>query len=41
MWINFPAFPPQETLVEELQQSMATRRMFRDSAYTKEDVVDL
>ncbi|XP_017027352.1 F-actin-uncapping protein LRRC16A isoform X2 [Drosophila kikkawai] len=31
----------EETLVEELQQSMATRRIFRDSAYTKEDVVDL
>ncbi|XP_020809868.1 F-actin-uncapping protein LRRC16A isoform X3 [Drosophila serrata] len=31
----------EETLVEELQQSIATRRMFRDSAYTKEDVVDL
>ncbi|KPU76521.1 uncharacterized protein Dana_GF11698, isoform D [Drosophila ananassae] len=31
----------EETLVEELQQSMANRRMFRDSAYTKEDVVDL
>ncbi|KMY92067.1 F-actin-uncapping protein LRRC16A isoform X2 [Drosophila mauritiana] len=31
----------EETLVEELQQSMATRRGFRDSAYTKEDVVDL
>ncbi|XP_050743130.1 F-actin-uncapping protein LRRC16A isoform X1 [Drosophila biarmipes] len=31
----------EETLVEELQQSMATRRMFRDSPYTKEDVVDL
>ncbi|XP_037715197.1 uncharacterized serine-rich protein C215.13 isoform X6 [Drosophila subpulchrella] len=31
----------EETLVEELQQSMANRRMFRDSPYTKEDVVDL
>ncbi|XP_044248883.1 F-actin-uncapping protein LRRC16A isoform X4 [Drosophila takahashii] len=31
----------EETLVEELQQSMATRRAFRDSPYTKEDVVDL
>ncbi|XP_017132825.2 F-actin-uncapping protein LRRC16A isoform X5 [Drosophila elegans] len=31
----------EETLVEELQQSMASRRMFRDSPYTKEDVVDL
>ncbi|XP_017078373.1 F-actin-uncapping protein LRRC16A isoform X3 [Drosophila eugracilis] len=31
----------EETLVEELQQSMATRRMFKDSPYTKEDVVDL
>ncbi|XP_043662926.1 F-actin-uncapping protein LRRC16A isoform X8 [Drosophila teissieri] len=31
----------EETLVEELQQSMATRRGFRDSPYTKEDVVDL
>ncbi|XP_044317682.1 F-actin-uncapping protein LRRC16A isoform X4 [Drosophila rhopaloa] len=31
----------EETLVEELQQSMASRRVFRDSPYTKEDVVDL
>ncbi|KRJ98308.1 F-actin-uncapping protein LRRC16A isoform X5 [Drosophila yakuba] len=31
----------EETLVEELQQSIATRRGFRDSPYTKEDVVDL
>ncbi|XP_017061423.1 F-actin-uncapping protein LRRC16A isoform X3 [Drosophila ficusphila] len=31
----------EETLVEELQQSMANRRVFRDSPYTKEDIVDL
>jgi len=36
-WIHFNQ---QETLVEGLQRS-STRRTFRESPYTKEDVVDL
>lgn len=35
-----PISIPQETLVEGLQRT-STRRTFRDSPYTKEDVVDL